>query len=129
MHSLNNKVHLIGNLGRAPELNLLDNGTAVAKTAMATNVMYVNRQGEKVQETQWHRLIAFGKTAQLMARFLKKGSMVVVLGKLQNRSYQDKNGNNHQITEVLVNDFMMVNRKQEQEDDTDNENQQRAVAS
>jgi len=129
MHSLNNKVHLIGNLGRAPELNLLDNGTATAKTTMATNVIYVNRQGEKIQETQWHRLVAFGKTAQLMARFLKKGSMVVILGKLQNRSYEDQKGNKHQITEVLVGDFMMVNRNQEKvEEDADNK-QQRAIAS
>jgi len=132
MHSLNNKVHLIGNLGRAPELSQLENGKAYAKTALATNITYNNRQGEKIVETQWHRLVAFDKTAQLMARLLKKGNMVVILGKLQNRTYQDQKGNKHQITEVLVNDFMVVNKpvvaedNEEQQDWTD---QQQAKAS
>jgi single-strand DNA-binding protein len=108
MNSLKNKVTLIGNLGMDPELKELDSGRKLAKVSIATNESYKNNKGEKVTETQWHNLVAWGKTAEFMGKYLQKGSEVVIEGKLINRNYTDKDGAKKYITEIQVNDMLIV---------------------
>ena len=108
MNALRNKVTLIGNLGMDPELKDTDSGHKLAKVSIATNESYKDSKGEKVTETMWHNLIAWGKTAEIMGKNLHKGSEVVVEGKLINRNYTDKAGVKKYITEVQVNDFVLV---------------------
>lgn len=108
MNGLKNKVTLIGNLGMDPELKEIEGGRKLVKVSIATNESYKNSKGEKVEETMWHNLIAWGKTAEFMGKYLKKGSEVVVEGKLINSNYTDKTGVKKYVTEVQVNDFLMV---------------------
>ena len=105
MNALRNKVQLIGNLGMNPELKELEGGRKVAKFTLATNEYYNNKKGEKVQETQWHNIVAWGKTAELMEQLLDKGKEVMIEGKLTNRTWDDKDGNKRYITEVVANDL------------------------
>ena len=113
MNALRNKVQLIGNLGMNPEVKRLDGGSSVAKFTMATNESYTNKKGERVEDTQWHNIVAWGKTAELMGDLLAKGKEVMVEGKLTSRSWEDKEGNKRYITEVVVNDFLLLTRKDE----------------
>ena len=114
MNNLRNKVQLIGNLGMDPEVKHLTGGKTVAKVSIATKEVYKNAQGEKVTETQWHNLIAWGKTAEIAEKILKKGSEVVIEGKLINRSYNDKEGNKKYISEIVVNEFLILGSKKAQ---------------
>ena len=93
MNALKNKVQLIGNLGMNPEIKALEGGRKVAKFTLATNEVYKNQKGEKVQDTQWHNIVAWGKTSSLMEELLTKGKEVLIEGKLTNRSWEDKDGN------------------------------------
>lgn len=108
MNGLRNKVTLIGNLGMDPEVKQTDGGHKLAKVSIATNESYKDSKGEKITETMWHNLIAWGKTAEFIGKYLQKGSEVVVEGKLINRNYTDKNGVKKYITEVQVNDLVIV---------------------
>ena len=111
MNTLRNKVQLIGNLGNAPEIITLDSGKKLAKFSIATNENYKNAQGEKVTETQWHNLIAWNKTAEIVEKYLEKGKEIAIDGKLTSRSYDDKGGNKRYITEVVVNELLMLGNK------------------
>ena len=111
MNTLRNKVQLIGNLGQNPEVKELNGGKKVAKFSLATNETYRNKAGEKVTDTQWHNLVAWGKTADIIAQYLKKGSEVAVEGKLLNRNYTDKEGVKRYVTEIQVNDLLMLGKK------------------
>src|ERR1051325_5933598 len=102
MNTLRNKVQLIGNLGQNPEVKELNGGKKVAKFSLATNETYRNKAGEKVTDTQWHNLVAWGKTADIIEKYLKKGSEVAVEGKLLNRNYTDKEGVKRYVTEIQV---------------------------
>ncbi len=113
MNALKNKVQLIGNLGSNPEVKALDGGNKIAKFTMATNEVYHNKKGEKVTETQWHNIVAWGKTADLVEQLLEKGKQVLVQGKLTNRSYEDKEGNKRYITEIVAQDFLLLTPKEE----------------
>jgi single-strand DNA-binding protein len=108
MNSLRNKVTLIGNLGADPELKEFESGKKLARFSIATNETYTNKSGEKVQETQWHNIVAWGKVAEIMEKYLSKGNEVAIEGKLVNRSYKDTEGANKYTTEVHVNDFLIV---------------------
>ena len=108
MNALRNKVQLIGNLGMNPEIKTLDGGKKLAKMSIATNETYKNAKGEKVTETQWHNLIAWGKTVNVIEKYLVKGSEVAVEGKLINRNYTDKEGVKRYITEIQVNELLMI---------------------
>jgi single-strand DNA-binding protein len=108
MNAIKNKVQLIGNLGNAPEVKTLDNGKKLAKMSIATNETYKNNKGERVTETQWHNLIAWGKTADIAGQYLNKGSEVAIEGKLATRSYTDKDGNKRYVTEVVVNELLIL---------------------
>lgn len=111
MYALKNKVQLIGNLGNKPEIRTLEGGKKMARFSVATNEVYRNAKGEKVTETQWHNLVAWGKVAEIAEKYLDKGSEVAIEGKLTNRSYQDKEGTKKYITEVQVNEVLMLGEK------------------
>ncbi|MCW3083542.1 MAG: single-stranded DNA-binding protein [Bacteroidetes bacterium] len=108
MNALRNKVQLIGNLGMNPEVKTFDDGKKIAKMSIATNETYKNSKGEKVTETQWHNLIAWGKTAGIIEKYLVKGSEICVEGKLINRNYTDKEGTKRYITEIQINALLMM---------------------
>jgi single-strand DNA-binding protein len=111
MYALRNKVQLIGNLGGKPEVKMTESGKKMARFSVATNEAYRNAKGEKVVETQWHNLIAWGKVAEIVEKYLGKGSEVAVEGKLVNRSYTDKHGIKKYITEVQVSEVLMLGDK------------------
>ena len=111
MYALKNKVQLIGNLGSNPEIRTLDGGKKMARFSVATNETYRSAKGEKVTETQWHNLVAWGKVAEIAEQFLSKGSEVAIEGKLINRNYTDKEGNKRYVTEVQVNEVLMLGDK------------------
>ncbi len=111
MYALKNKVQLIGNLGNAPEVKTLDGGKKMPRFSIATNETYRNAKGEKITETQWHNMIAWGKVAEIAEKYLTKGKEVVVEGKLVNRNYTDKEGNKKYITEVQVNELLLLGEK------------------
>ncbi|MFD0761679.1 single-stranded DNA-binding protein [Lutibacter aestuarii] len=112
MNTLRNKVQLIGNLGNNPEIIQLDTGKKIAKFSIATNETYKNAKGEKVTDTQWHNVVAWNKTAEIAEQYLEKGKEVAIEGKLTSRSYDDKDGNKRYITEVVVNELLMLGNKQ-----------------
>lgn len=111
MKTLRNKVQLIGNLGKSPEVKELNGGKKVARFSIATNETYRKKSGEKVTDTQWHNLVAWGKTAEFVEKYIKKGSEVAIQGKLFNRSYTDTNGIKRYVTEIQVNDLLMLGEK------------------
>ena len=111
MYALKNKVQLTGNLGNAPEVKTLESGKKMARFSVATNESYRNAKGEKVTETQWHNLIAWGKVAEIVEKFLTKGKEVAIEGKLINRSYNDKEGNKKYVTEIQVNELLLLGAK------------------
>lgn len=111
MNALRNKVQLIGHLGNAPEIRNTESGKKLARFSVATNEIYRSSTGEKVKETQWHNLIAWGKVADIVEKYLNKGSEVAIEGKLINRNYTDKEGNKKYSTEVQVNEMLMLGSK------------------
>ncbi len=111
MNALKNRVQLIGNLGNTPEVITLESGKKLAKFAIATNETYKNSQGEKVTDTQWHNVVAWNKTAEIIEKYLEKGREVMIEGKLTSRSFEDKDGNKRYITEVVCNELLMLGNK------------------
>ena len=111
MNALKNKVQLIGNLGNAPEVKNTESGKKLVKFSLATNETYRNAKGEKVVETQWHNLIAWGKVADIAEKYLSKGSEVAIEGKLVNNNYMDKDGNKKYNTEVVVHELLLMGSK------------------
>lgn len=110
MNALRNKVQLIGNLGNDPEIVNLDGGSKLAKFSIATNETYKNAKGEKVTDTQWHNVVAWGKTAEIVENYLAKGNEVAVEGKLTHRSYETKEGEKRYITEIRCNELLMLGK-------------------
>lgn len=111
MNTLRNKVQLIGNLGNEPEIIKLDSGKMLAKFAIATNDSYKNAKGERITDTQWHNIVVWGKTAEIVEKYLEKGKEVAVEGKLTSRSYETKTGEKRYITEVVCNELLMLGHK------------------
>ncbi len=111
MSTLRNKVQLIGNLGNNPEVLTLESGKKLAKFSIATNESYRNANGEKITDTQWHNVIAWNKTAEIVEKYLAKGNEVAVEGKLTSRSYENKEGVKKYITEIIVNELVMLGGK------------------
>ena len=111
MSTLRNKVQLIGNLGNNPEIKILDNGKKLAKFSLATNENYINATGEKITKTDWHSLVAWGKTADIIEKYIVKGKEIAIEGKLTSRSYETKEGEKRYITEVVVNEILMFGTK------------------
>lgn len=110
MKNLVNTVQLIGHLGRDPELRETQSGRSLLNASLATTDVYYNQEGEKVQDTQWHRLIAWGKIAENMDKLLNKGQHVLVQGHLNTRSYEDKEGVTKYITEVIIDNFLKLSK-------------------
>jgi single-strand DNA-binding protein len=104
-----NKVILVGNLGKDPEMKYTASGAAIANITVATSDSWNDKQtGERVEKTEWHRVVAFQRLAEIMGEYLKKGSQVYIEGKLQTRKWQDQNGQDRYSTEVVANDMQML---------------------
>ena len=111
MNTLRNKVQLIGNLGNDPEIINLESGKTLAKFSIATNDSYKNTSGEKVTDTQWHNIVAWGKTAEIIEKYVTKGKEIAIEGKLTSRSYETKEGEKRYITEVVCNELLMLGKQ------------------
>lgn len=109
-----NKVVLVGYLGKTPELKKVSSGAMKASFTVATNDFITNKKGEQQTLTEWHNIIAWGKLAEICGQYLHKGSQVYLSGKIQYRSYEDRNGNKRFITEVVIDDMQMPNQTKEQ---------------
>lgn len=103
-----NKVILIGNLGADPDVRYLSNGTTVANFRMATTENRVSRSGEKTTVTEWHRIVAFGRLAEICGEYLSKGKQVYIEGRIRTRSWEDKDGNRKWVTEIIAARMQML---------------------
>jgi single-strand DNA-binding protein len=110
MNTLRNKVQLIGNLGNDPEIITLDSGKKLAKFSLATNESYKDADGQKQTKTDWHNLVAWNKTADIIEKYVTKGKEIAIEGKLTNRSWDDKEGNKRYTTEVIVSEVVMFSK-------------------
>ncbi|RRQ46402.1 single-stranded DNA-binding protein [Chryseobacterium sp. SC28] len=109
--SLRNKVTLIGHTGKEVEVFTFENGSKKAKVSLATKDFYINAAGEKVEETQWHNLVAYGKTVEIMEKYVPKGKEIAVEGKVTYRSYDHKDGTKHFLTEIRVEELLLLGSK------------------
>lgn len=107
MSAIRNTVRLIGNVGNDPESVNLDNGKKVSRFSLATNENYL-KDGEKVQQTDWYNLVAWGRQAELIQNFVTKGKEVAIEGKLTSRSYEDKNGDKKYVTEIVIREILFL---------------------
>tara|TARA_R100000935_G_C2827405_1_gene163107 strand:- start:54 stop:386 length:333 start_codon:yes stop_codon:yes gene_type:complete len=110
MNALRNKVQLIGRVGQDPEILNLETGKKLAKFSIATNDNYTNANGEKVEHTDWHNVVAWGKTAAIIEQFVNKGKEIAVEGKLTTRSWEDKEGQKRYITEVVCSELLLLSK-------------------
>lgn len=109
-----NKAIILGNLGNDPEVSYLQSGTAVAKLSVATSETWKDKQtGEKQERVEWHRIAAFGRLAEIMGEYLKKGSKVYIEGSLRTNKWEDKDGNTRYTTEIIANEMQMIDSKGE----------------
>ena len=111
MNTLRNKVQLIGNIGNTPEIIQLQSGKKLAKFSIATNESYKNKNGDLVQDTQWHNIVTWNGCATIAEQHLNKGTEVALQGKLVSRSYDDQEGNKRYITEVVVSEILLLGNK------------------
>jgi single-strand DNA-binding protein len=109
MNALKNKVQLIGHVGKDPVIRDLEGGKKVASLSLATKDVYVNKSGDQKEQTQWHNVVAWGKTAEIIEKFVDKGKKIGLTGKLTSRSYDDKEGNKRYVTEVVINELLLMN--------------------
>jgi single-strand DNA-binding protein len=114
MNTLRNKVSLIGRLGAQPEVVTLDSGRTLARFSLATNENYKNKEGEWQENTQWHNITVWGKTAERASKILNKGQEIVVEGKIVNNSYETKDGEKRYNTTIEVNEFLIISPKAEE---------------
>lgn len=114
MNTLKNKVQLIGNLGFDPEVREIAKGRKVARISVATNDRFTNADGEKVTNTQWHTVVAWGRTAEMVERLLRKGTQIALEGKLVHRSYEGRDGQKRYVTEIVLSDFQLLAPKAQQ---------------
>jgi single-strand DNA-binding protein len=117
MNSLRNKVTLIGNLGQDPETKAIEKGKKVTHFTLATTDSFKNADGQKVNETTWHNIVAWNGLADVAERFLKKGREVAVEGRIVYRSYEDKKGVTKNITEIVLNDLLLLRNGEKQNKD------------
>lgn len=110
MNALRNKVQLIGRLGQEPEVLTFENGGKIAKFSMATDDSYKDKQGQKVERTQWHNIIVRGGLVNIVENYVSKGQEIAVEGKLTNRSWEDKDGNKRYTTEVMVDELLLLGK-------------------
>jgi single-strand DNA-binding protein len=115
MNNLKNRVQLIGNLGQDPESKTLDSGKKVVKFTLATSESFKNTDGQKVNETTWHNVVAWNGLAEIAGKYLKKGHQVAIEGRIVYRTYEDKNKVTKYITEIIANDLLMLKSPKEKE--------------
>lgn len=115
-----NKVILLGNLGKDPEVRRLDDGRGVANFSLATSETYKNKSGEKVTNTEWHNIVLWSPLADIAENYLKKGSQVYIEGKISNRSYEDKDGVKKYVSEVVGREITLLGRPPEQQENAQN---------
>jgi single-strand DNA-binding protein len=108
-----NSVRLLGNLGKDPSVKTFSNGGKIANCSLATPHVYKDKDGNKVEETDWHNIVIKGKLAEIAEKYLTKGSQVAIEGSLRSRKYTDSEGIDKYITEVIVNELQMVGRRPE----------------
>lgn len=113
MSTLKNHVQLIGNVGQEPTITNLDSGKKVVRFSLATNEYYKDPKGEKQTETNWHTVVAWGKTAEIIEKFVAKGKEVGVTGKLKTRTYTTDDGNQRYVTEVVADEILLLGSKNE----------------
>ena len=111
MRSFKNQVQLIGNVGQEPQITNLESGKKVARLSLATNEYYKDAKGKKAQSTEWHTIVAWGKTAEIIEKYAGKGKEIGVTGKLKSRSYEDKDGIKRYVTEVEANEILLLGTK------------------
>jgi single-strand DNA-binding protein len=110
MNTLRNSVRLVGNLGIDPEVKTFDNNRKMARLSLAISESYKNDKGEKITDTQWHNLVFWNSQANLAEEYLKKGDQVAIEGRLSSRNYTDKEGIKRYMTEIVVNEFLKMNK-------------------
>ncbi len=108
MSTLKNNVKLVGNVGAEPIITDLDSGKKVARFSLATNENFKNSKGEKQTETNWHNLVAWGKTAEIVEKFVIKGKEIAIDGKLVSRSYETKDNEKRYVTEIIVSEILLL---------------------
>lgn len=108
-----NKAILVGRLGKDPEIKYTPSGTAVTNFTMATSENFKDKDGQKQERTEWHRIVAFGKLAEICGEYLAKGKQVYIEGRIQTRSWDDKNGNKRYTTEIVANSMQMLGKADE----------------
>lgn len=108
MSNMRNRVQLIGRIGQAPEIKNFDGGKKLAQVTLATNEVYYTDKGDRVESTQWHSVTAWGKTADIIERFVDKGREIAVEGKLIYRNYEDKSGNKRYVTEIVATEILLL---------------------
>lgn len=118
MTNLKNSVRLIGHVGQKPEVRTTSNGKKIASFSLATNDTYKDANGQKVSETMWHSLVAWGKQVDFIEKHLDKGHEIAIEGKLTTRNYVDKNGVKRYLTEIVVSDFQMMQAKEKLKENT-----------
>ncbi len=106
-----NKVLLIGHLGRDPEIRYTPGGLAIANFSLATSEAYTTKDGNRETRTEWHRIVAFGRLAEICGEYLNKGSMVYIEGRLQTREWEDRDGNRRWTTEIVMTNMQMLDKK------------------
>lgn len=114
MNTMRNKVQLIGHLGMNPEVRTLEKGLKMAKIRMATSDVYTNKKGERVTDTEWHDVVAWGKNAEVAEKLLQKGSEVVIDGRLIHREYTNNAGVKRFVTEIIASNLLVLERKKNQ---------------
>ena len=112
-----NKVILIGNLGKDPEVRYLDSGVAVANFSLATTENYKNKEGERISQTEWHNIVLWRGLAEVAEKWLKKGSSVYIEGKIRHKKWEDKEGNTRYTTEILGDNMTMLGKKDDNSSD------------
>src|SRR3970040_248605 len=110
MNAMKNKVQLIGHVGQEPEIKTFDGGKKVANITLATNEVYYKENGDKVEKTEWHKVKAWGKTAEIIEKYVVKGKEIGIEGKLTYSDYLDKNGEKRYVTEVVANDILLLGK-------------------
>ena len=111
MSTLKNHVQLIGNVGQEPTITNLESGKKVARFSLATNEYYKDAKGEKQTETNWHTVVAWGKTAEIIENYVGKGKEIAITGKLRTRTYTTDDGNQRYVTEVEANEILLLRSK------------------
>jgi single-strand DNA-binding protein len=107
-----NKVILVGNLGKDPEIRHLEGGTAVAKFTLATSESYKDKSGQRIDQTEWHNIVVWRGLAEVAEKYLKKGMTIYVEGKLRTRSWDDKEGKKNYTTEIVADTFTILSKKE-----------------